>query len=239
MKDPEVFLIIMCDIPWSFVMFAHMSVCIKILMNHSWSFMICPDIQVLFVICHDCVVFKSSRDHEKINCYTLSRSRDSPSSVTILWTVGLWWVKPSVLFVIMIIPFTHPSPNSVPPLRFMFPIVVLFHVSILIHIFHSVLFSIPEPEPWPWHMPNSCYPDMFSLVLIRSDPHVCSSVWNQHWLSLELTVQTSKLSSVSHPKFEDSRHLVAQHISWSRVLTENIEPRYAFSPSPAHNIYDL
>ena len=35
------------------------------------------------------------------------------------------------------------------PLRFMFPIFVLFHVSVLIRIFHSVLFLIPEPEPRP------------------------------------------------------------------------------------------
>ena len=119
------------------------------------------------------------------------------------------------------------------PLRFMFPIFVLFHVSVLIRIFHSVLFSIPEPEPRPWHMPDSCYPDMFSLVLIRSDPHVWSSVWNQHWLSLELTIRTSEPSSVPRPKFEDSRCLVAQHISWSRVLAENIEPQYVLGPSPS------
>ena len=41
------------------------------------------------------------------------------------------------------------------------------------------------------------------------------------------------LRSVSRPKFEDSRRLVAQHISWSRVLAKNIEPRYALGPSPA------
>ena len=117
----------------------------------------------------------------------------------------------------------------------MFPIFVLFHVSVPIRNFRSVLFLIPEPEPRPWHMPDSLYPAMFSLVLIHSDPHVCSPVWNRHWLSLELTIQTSEPSSVSCPKFEDSRRLVAQHISWSRVLAENIEPRYALGPSPAHN----
>ena len=30
------------------------------------SFVICPDIQVLFVICHDCAVFKSLRDHKRL-----------------------------------------------------------------------------------------------------------------------------------------------------------------------------
>ena len=110
---------------------------------------------------------------------------------------------------------------------FMFPF--LFTSSVLFY------FWTPNPKPQPWHMPDSRYPDMFSLVLICSDPHVCSSVWNQYWLSLELIVWTSKPSSVPRPKFKDSRHLVAQHISWSWVLTENIEPRYTLGPSPAHN----
>ena len=117
----------------------------------------------------------------------------------------------------------------------MFPIFVSFHVPVLIHIFILFYFQSPNPKPRPWHMPDSRYPDMFSLVLIRSDPHVCSSVWNRHWLSLELIVWTSEPLSVSHPKFEDSRRLVAQHISWSRVSAEHIEPWYTFGPSPAHN----
>ena len=42
----------------------------------------------------------------------------------------------------------YPSiPEFRSPLRFMFPIFVLFHVSVLIRIFHSVLFPIPEPKP--------------------------------------------------------------------------------------------
>ena len=82
------------------------------------------------------------------HCYTLSRSRDSPSSVTILWAVGLRRVHLSVLSVIIIILFTHPSPISVPP---------MFHVSDLRFVscfcsysqfpFRSI--SIPEPEPRP------------------------------------------------------------------------------------------
>ena len=110
---------------------------------------------------------------------------------------------------------------------FMFPFLFAF--------FAPFYFWTLNPEPRPWCMPDSRYPDMFSLVLICSDPHVCSSVWNRHWLSLKLTVRTSKPSSVSRPKFKDSRCLVVQHISWSRVLAENIEPRYALGPSPAHN----
>ena len=166
-------------------------------------------------------------------CYTLSRSRDSPSSVTVLWAVGLRRVHSSVLSVIMIIPFVHPFLNSVPPT---FHVSDLHFVSCFCSYFRfSVLFYFrtPNPKPRPWHMPDSLYPAMFSLVLIRSDPHVCSSVWNRHWLSLELTIRTSEPSSVSRPKFEDSRRLVAQHISWSWVLAENIEPRYALGPSPS------
>ena len=44
----------------------------------------------------------------------------------------------------------HPSiPEFRFPLRFMFPIFAFFHVSVLICIFRSVLFLIPEPEPRP------------------------------------------------------------------------------------------
>ena len=63
-------------------------------------------------------------------------------------------------------------------------------------------------------------------IYICSELHVCSSVWNQHWLSLKLIVWTSEPLS----KFEDSRHLVAQHISWSQVLAEPPAPRYALGP---------
>ena len=82
-----------------------------------------------------------------ICCYTLSHPKTCWISVTMLWAVGLRRVQSSVLSVIIIIPFTHPSPNSVPPLQFMFLMFVLFHVSVSIRIFVSVLFSIPEPEP--------------------------------------------------------------------------------------------
>ena len=44
----------------------------------------------------------------------------------------------------------HPSVSEFRfPLHFMFPIFALFHVSVLIRIFRSVLFSTPEPEPRP------------------------------------------------------------------------------------------
>ena len=88
-------------------------------------------------------------------CYTLSRSRDSLSSVTVLWTVGLRRVQPSVLFVIMIfrLPIRPriPFPPYVSCFRssfcFMFPFRIFR--SILIRIFRSILFSIPDPEPRP------------------------------------------------------------------------------------------
>ena len=85
------------------------------------------------------------------------------------------------------------------PFCFMF--LFLFAISIL---FYSRTLN---PEPRPWHMPDSLYPAMFSLVLIHSDPHVWSSVWKWHWLSLELTIRTSEPSPVSRLKFEDSRCL--------------------------------
>ena len=127
-------------------------------------------------------------------------------------------------------------PESCPPLCFMCPNFVLFHVSVSLCIFIPlVLFLFPKPHSL--YMPNFHYPDMFSLVLICSDPHVCSSVWNRHWLSLKLLIQTSEPLPAPRPKFEDSRCLVAQHISWSLVLTEHIEPWYALSPIPALNIW--
>ena len=79
---------------------------------------------------------------------------------------------------------------------FTFPFVLVFSV-----LFY---FWTLNPEPRPCYMPDSLYPAMSPWVLIRSDPHVWSSVWNRHWLSLELTIRTSEPSSVSRPKFEDS-----------------------------------
>ena len=130
----------------------------------------------------------------------------------------------------MIISFTHPSPNSVPPT---FHVSDLRFVSCFWSYSHFPLRSNFDPRA---RTPTLTYaqfslPCYVLLVLIRSDPHVCSSVWNRHWLSLELTIRTSEPSPVSCLKFEDSRRLVAQHISWSRVLAENIEPRYTLSPS--------
>ena len=92
---------------------------------------------------------RSLTGHGLQACYTLSRSRDSPSSVTVLWAVGLRRVHSSVLFIIMIIPFTHLSPNSVSPyvscfrflLCFMFPF--LFAFSVLSY------FRSPSPNPDP------------------------------------------------------------------------------------------
>ena len=94
-----------------------------------------------------------------LQCYTLSHPETCRVLVTVLWAVGLWRVQSSVPSIIMIIPFTHPFPNSLPlrvscfqtSLCFMFPFYFAF-------LFPLVLF--PFPEPWPWYMPDSCYPDM-------------------------------------------------------------------------------
>ena len=101
--------------------------------------------------------------------------------------------------------------------------------------FSFPLFYFRSLNPDPDICPFSATLTWFSSILICSEPHVCSSVWNWHWLSLKFIIWTSKPSPVSRPKFKDSRCLVAQHISWSRVLAEHIEPWYALGPSPAHN----
>ena len=90
-------------------------------------------------------------------------SRDSLSSQ---WPCyGLWgfgefrYSVPSVPFIIMFIPFTHPSLNSVPPhvssvwtsLCFMFP----FYFAFSFPLFYFLI-----PKPWPWYMPDPRYPDM-------------------------------------------------------------------------------
>ena len=78
-----------------------------------------------------------------VRCYTLSRSRDSPSSVTILRVVGLQRVHLSVLLVIMIILFTHPSPNSVSPT---FHVSDLRFVSCFCSYSHFPFHSIFDPQ---------------------------------------------------------------------------------------------
>ena len=86
-------------------------------------------------------------------------------------------------------------PEICSPSCFTFLNFTLFHVPVLLRIFVSlVLFLFPEPRPW--YMPDSRYPDMILFDTYTFQPHVCSSVWNRHWLSLELLVQTSKPSSV-------------------------------------------
>ena len=92
-------------------------------------------------------------------CYTLSRSRDSPSSVTVLWAVGLRRVQPSILFVIMIIPFNHPSPNSIPPT---FHVSDLRFVSCFCSYLHFLFCSIFDPRT-PNPDPDIC-PILITLI---------------------------------------------------------------------------
>ena len=167
-------------------------------------------------------------------CYTLSRPETR-------WVFGdcakgFWTLASPVIHPICHHDYSIYSsfPESCSPSRFMFPNFVLFHVSVLLCIFVPlVLFLFPEPRPDICPILGTL--TWFPLILIHSEPHVCSSVWNQHWLSLELLIWTSEPSSVSCPKFEDSRRLVAQHISWSWVLAKHIEPQYALSSILAHN----
>ena len=50
-------------------------------------------------------------------------------------------------------------PEFCSPSHFMFLNFALFHVSILLRIF-TPLFYFHSPNPWPWYMPDSHYPDM-------------------------------------------------------------------------------
>ena len=107
-----------------------------------------------------------------------------------------------------------------------------FHVSVLLPIFAPLFYFCslnPNPDICPILITLTCS----SSILICSEPHVCSSVWNWHWLSLELLIWTSECSTAPCPKLEDSRPLVAQHISWSQVLTKNIDSQYTLSPCPS------
>ena len=98
-------------------------------------------------------------------------------------------------------------PKLCPPPCFMCPNFTLFHVSVLL-TFLFPLFYFPIPKPQPWDMPNSHYPDMSSFnTYVPNLMYVPQSEINIDCPSNSL----SKLPN-SHLKFEDSRHLVAQHI---------------------------
>ena len=86
----------------------------------------------------------------------IHRSRDSPSSVTVLWAVGLRRVQSSVLSVIMIIPFIHPSQIPFPP---MFHVSDLRFVSCFCSYSHFPFHSIFDPQA---RTPTLIYP-RFSL----------------------------------------------------------------------------
>ena len=114
-----------------------------------------------------------------------------------LWNFGKFhYFVHSILFVIMFIPFTHPSPNSIPPcvscvqtsLCFMFPFYFAFSFP---------LFYFPIPEPWPWYMPNPRYPDMPS-------PNI-----NTFWTSCMFpSLKSTLIVSRTH-------HLNLQTLSWN------------------------
>ena len=124
------------------------------------------------------------------------------------------------------------TPKFHSPMCFMFPNFALFHVSVLLHIF-TPLFYFHSPNPDPDICLILVTLTCSSSILIHSKPHVYSSVWNRHWLSLELLVRTSEPLSAPRPKFKDSRHLAVQHISWSQVLTKNIVSQYTLGPCPS------
>ena len=150
-------------------------------------------------------------------CYTLSCPETRWVLVTMLWALGLWWVQSYVLSIIMIILFTHLFPNSISP--------TAFHVSDLHFVscfcFYShlhFLFYFRSPNLTlmyarlllPWH-------DSLRYLYVPNLMYVPQS---------EINIDCPSNSSSEPPKFEDSRRLMAQHISWSRVLAKHIEPQY-------------
>ena len=151
--------------------------------------------------------------------------------------MGLWWVPlfcpfRSVHHHVYSVYSSIPKSRSPPyisclktSLCFMFP----FYFAFSFPLFYFLI-----PDPWPWYMPHSHYPDM-------SCSNIYMSWTSCMFLSLKLTLivlWTPSLNFWTHVQkkfFEDSRHLVAQHISWSQVLTKNPAPRYTLSPLSAHN----
>ena len=159
-------------------------------------------------------------------CYTLSCPK---SSVTMLWVVGLWWVLlfhpfHSVCHHVYLVYSSIPEFRS--PLCFMFPNFALFHVSVLLRIFVPlVLFS----DPWtptliyaqfslPWYA-------LFRYIYILNFMYVPQS-------EIDIDCPSNSSSELLNPcpKFEDSRCLVAQHISWSQVLAKHLTPWYTLGP---------
>ena len=79
----------------------------------------------------------------------------------------------------------------------------MFHVSELCFVSHfrstlhfcspCSIFRSPNPDPDICPIPSTLICPL--SIYIRSKPHVCSSVWNQHWLSLKLIVQNSEPTS--------------------------------------------
>ena len=174
-------------------------------------------------------------------CYAPSHFPSSSQALdparSLLQSSGLAWFGPLSPALSFLFIHSYPHSWSRSPTRFMFPIFICF------------MFPIPDPcseprtpNPIPFHfashsscsisvsiivsdpMPISHDPDMFSLILICSELHVCSSVWNRHRLSL-------LNSPLSHPNLPNLLNLclsklrtrecrVAKHQSLSRVLVE-------------------
>ena len=164
--------------------------------------------------------FKNGEDVRSwLFCYCYTLSHPEAHWVFSDRTMGLGTSASSII--LSICHHDYSVCSSIPefhsPLRFTFLNFALFHVSILLCIFTPPCSIFVPQTPNPDICPILVTLTWFPLILIHSEPHVCSSIWNWNWLSLELLVRTSKPSSVSCPKFKDSRCLVAQHISQSQA----------------------
>ena len=126
--------------------------------------------------------------------------------VTVLWAVGLRWVQSSILSIITITLFNHLSPNSIPPLRFMFW--YLFCFMFLFLFASSFLFYFqylsPNPDPdicpilltlicslWYLYIPNLMYVPQSEINIdcpsnsSSEPPNPCLSfVWNSRTVDM-------------------------------------------------------
>ena len=167
--------------------------------------------------------------HHLTDCYTLSH----PETRWVLsdCTMGYRTLASST---IPSIPF-HPSSWLFCLLiHSWIPFLFAFHVSKLCFVscFHFTSHLRPPCSisvPWtptliyaqfllPWH-------DSLQYLYIPNLMYVPQSEIDIYYPS-----NSSSKPPNPFPKFEHSRHLVVQHISWSQVLAEHLAPRYALGP---------
>ena len=142
--------------------------------------------------------------------------------------------------------------------------VLLFHpFHSVCHLVYSIYSSIPKLcSPcisYIWTLLCSCFrstlhfrspcsisdPQTLTLICARSSlpwyvlfqyKYVPNFMYvPQSEIDIDCPLNSSSEPPNPFPKFEDSRHLVVQHISWSQVLTEHPAPQYALGLISSHN----